>query len=110
MLTGNSMHGPALTQCAVLALTARVAMSCSKCESSIPLLLVQAPERILDAPDITDDYYLNLLDWSSLNTVLTLALQSFHFPATTCNPKVDGASAGPRSRSWIRTISRPSVA
>jgi hypothetical protein len=29
----------------------------------------QAPERILDAPDITDDYYLNLLDWSSTNTV-----------------------------------------
>ena len=29
----------------------------------------QAPERILDAPDLTDDYYLNLLDWSSTNTV-----------------------------------------
>jgi cell division cycle protein 20 (cofactor of APC complex) len=29
----------------------------------------QAPERILDAPDLIDDYYLNLLDWSSSNTV-----------------------------------------
>ena len=36
------------------------------------LHLAQAPERILDAPDITDDYYLNLLDWSSLNTVCAL--------------------------------------
>ena len=27
----------------------------------------QASERILDAPDIVDDYYLNLLDWSSQN-------------------------------------------
>jgi len=29
----------------------------------------QAPERILDAPDLLDDYYLNLLDWSSKNVV-----------------------------------------
>jgi cell division cycle protein 20 (cofactor of APC complex) len=32
-----------------------------------------APERILDAPDISDDYYLNLLDWSAQN-VLAVAL------------------------------------
>lgn len=25
----------------------------------------QEPERILDAPQLKDDYYLNLLDWSS---------------------------------------------
>ena len=29
----------------------------------------QAPERILDAPDMLDDYYLNLLDWGSNNVV-----------------------------------------
>ena len=28
-----------------------------------------APERILDAPDLIDDYYLNLLDWGSNNEV-----------------------------------------
>jgi len=28
-----------------------------------------APERILDAPDLLDDYYLNLLDWSKDNRV-----------------------------------------
>mmetsp|Transcript_674 Transcript_674/g.1390 ORF Transcript_674/g.1390 Transcript_674/m.1390 type:complete len:522 (+) Transcript_674:2708-4273(+) len=33
----------------------------------------QAPEKILDAPDIMDDYYLNLLDWSASN-VLAVAL------------------------------------
>ena len=33
----------------------------------------QAPERILDAPELLDDYYLNLLDWSSSN-VLGVAL------------------------------------
>jgi len=31
------------------------------------------PSRILDAPDIVDDYYLNLLSWSSSN-VLAVAL------------------------------------
>jgi cell division cycle protein 20 (cofactor of APC complex) len=29
----------------------------------------QGPERILDAPDLIDDYYLNLLDWNSANVV-----------------------------------------
>jgi cell division cycle protein 20 (cofactor of APC complex) len=33
----------------------------------------QAPERILDAPELLDDYYLNLLDWSPGN-VLAVAL------------------------------------
>ena len=32
-----------------------------------------APERILDAPELLDDYYLNLLDWSCTN-VLGVAL------------------------------------
>lgn len=29
----------------------------------------QTQDRILDAPDLVDDYYLNLLDWSSSNLV-----------------------------------------
>lgn len=33
----------------------------------------QQPERILDAPEIVDDYYLNLLDWGSQD-VLAVAL------------------------------------
>jgi cell division cycle protein 20 (cofactor of APC complex) len=28
-----------------------------------------SPERVLDAPNIVDDYYLNLLDWSCNNQV-----------------------------------------
>ena len=35
--------------------------------------IASAPERILDAPDIVDDYYLNLLDWGA-NNVLAVAL------------------------------------
>lgn len=33
----------------------------------------QTAERTLDAPDLLDDYYLNLLDWSA-NNVLVVAL------------------------------------
>ncbi len=33
----------------------------------------QVPERILDAPDLMDDYYLNLLDWSCNNVVSGLS-------------------------------------
>eukprot|EP00941_MAST-03F_sp_MAST-3F-sp1_P003620 g3620.t1 len=32
-----------------------------------------APERVLDAPDLMDDYYLNLLDWNASN-ILAVAL------------------------------------
>ncbi|SPQ18067.1 21ed6f1b-ec82-4f63-a0ed-14dcd37af4bb [Thermothielavioides terrestris] len=31
--------------------------------------IATAPERVLDAPGLIDDYYLNLLDWSSCNQV-----------------------------------------
>ena len=34
---------------------------------------MQAPERILDAPELLDDYYLNLLDWGC-NNVVAVAL------------------------------------
>ena len=37
------------------------------------IVFFQVPERILDAPDIVNDYYLNLLDWST-NNLLAVAL------------------------------------
>eukprot|EP00759_Apiculatamorpha_spiralis_P015654 PhF_6_TR22279/c0_g1_i1/m.31513/K03363/CDC20; cell division cycle 20, cofactor of APC complex len=36
-------------------------------------IIPQTPERILDAPDLLDDFYLNLIDWSAKN-VLAVAL------------------------------------
>lgn len=36
----------------------------------------QAPDRILDAPDIVDDYYLNLIDWNPSN-ILAAALGQY---------------------------------
>ncbi len=32
-------------------------------------IISKTPERTLDAPNLTDDYYLNLLDWSKNNVV-----------------------------------------
>jgi cell division cycle 20, cofactor of APC complex len=37
-------------------------------------IIPQTPERILDAPELLDDFYLNLVDWSSTN-LLTVALR-----------------------------------
>lgn len=37
-----------------------------------------APERVLDAPDLMDDYYLNLLDWSNSN-ILAVSLNNAVF-------------------------------
>uniref|UniRef100_A0A914WJ39 WD repeat-containing protein 55 homolog n=1 Tax=Plectus sambesii TaxID=2011161 RepID=A0A914WJ39_9BILA len=48
--------------------------SCKKTLRHIPA----APERILDAPEILDDYYLNLLDWSSQNFVAVALLGSVY--------------------------------
>ncbi|XP_063891462.1 cell division cycle protein 20 homolog isoform X1 [Helicoverpa armigera] len=54
----------------------RVVYSQAKVPSSVKnttRYIPQAPDRILDAPDILDDYYLNLVDWS-LSNILAVAL------------------------------------
>ncbi|GAB4820233.1 hypothetical protein N2152v2_007279 [Parachlorella kessleri] len=38
----------------------------------------QQPDRILDAPDLVDDYYLNLLDWGSSNAVAVALNQTVY--------------------------------
>ncbi|XP_041357187.1 cell division cycle protein 20 homolog [Gigantopelta aegis] len=55
----------------------RVLYSTSKCHSATKTMrqVPQVPERILDAPEILDDYYLNLLDWS-VNNLLAVCLGS----------------------------------
>ena len=47
-------------------------------------LIPKSPDKILDAPDIVDDYYLNLLDWSPSNILAVALGQSvFLWNATT---------------------------
>lgn len=44
------------------------------------------PERVLDAPGFTDDYYLNLIDWSSSNKVaIALSDMTYVWDAETGN-------------------------
>ena len=47
----------------------------------------KTPYKVLDAPALQDDYYLNLLDWSSSN-VLSVALGSNVYLWSACNSKV----------------------
>ena len=54
----------------------KILYSSSKSQSSAKKVtrhIPQVPERILDAPDILNDYYLNLVDWSN-NNHLAVAL------------------------------------
>ena len=44
-------------------------------ESCKPRKIASKPYRILDAPGLQDDFYLNLVDWSSQN-ILAVALES----------------------------------
>lgn len=55
----------------VLYSTSKVGTTSKKTTRHIP----QQPDRILDAPEILDDYYLSLIDWSAQN-VLAVALGS----------------------------------
>ncbi|XP_049851363.1 anaphase-promoting complex subunit cdc20-like [Schistocerca gregaria] len=43
-------------------------------KSPLSRIVPMTPERVLDIPDIINDYYLNLLDWSSTN-ILAIALK-----------------------------------
>ncbi|KAG0037192.1 ubiquitin-protein transferase activating protein [Podila clonocystis] len=47
----------------------RSASSSSMTNLLMKRTILTSPERVLDAPGLLDDYYLNLLDWSCLNVV-----------------------------------------
>ena len=71
------------------------------------------PERILDAPDIINDYYLNLLDWSSDN-IVTVALGSsvYLWNAGTGNIEIlfeNEAGDNACSLSWVQDGCRRAV-
>lgn len=45
------------------------------------------PYKVLDAPNLQDDYYLNLLDWSSTN-IISVGLENAVYVWSACNSKV----------------------
>jgi len=40
---------------------------CDSLSRSLSRQIASSPEKILDAPDMINDFYLHLMDWSSLN-------------------------------------------
>lgn len=90
-LIGENLHGIDINNMRVLSYqnkapappegyqnSLRVVYSLSKTPSGVKpsaRYIPQTPDRILDAPEIVDDYYLNLVDWSPTN-ILAVALGS----------------------------------
>ncbi|GAA5892106.1 hypothetical protein JCM5296_004062 [Sporobolomyces johnsonii] len=62
-------HAALLSQYARLPNKGSTASSTSSANAASRRKIPTAPERVLDAPGMLDDYYLNLLDWSSTNLV-----------------------------------------
>lgn len=54
---------------------------------SPPRKISKLPYKVLDAPSLQDDFYLNLLDWSSLNFI-SIGLESSVYIWSACNSKV----------------------
>lgn len=55
----------------------------------------KTPFKVLDAPDLQDDYYLNLLDWSSQNVLAVgLGTAVYLWNASTCQVGVDECGLG----------------
>ncbi|KAG5500823.1 hypothetical protein JIQ42_04849 [Leishmania sp. Namibia] len=63
-------------------------------------VIPHTPERILDAADMEDDFYMNLIDWSATSDVLCVALQNcvYLWDAKTCGitelPRVVSTGGG----------------
>ncbi|XP_046850230.1 cell division cycle protein 20 homolog [Xenia sp. Carnegie-2017] len=63
-----------------------------------------APERILDAPDLIDDYYLNLLDWSC-NDYLAVALGGFVYLWHASSGSIEQLCQMDSSQSYVGSVS-----
>jgi cell division cycle protein 20 (cofactor of APC complex) len=64
----------------------------------------QSQERILDAPDLVDDYYLNLLDWSSSNTI-AVALGPTVYLWNAASGAVEELCSLPREGDYVTSVS-----
>lgn len=62
-------HSALLSSYARLPAKGSAPSSSSSANAATRRRIATAPERVLDAPGLVDDYYLNLLDWSSSNLV-----------------------------------------
>ncbi|MBN3313277.1 CDC20 protein, partial [Atractosteus spatula] len=82
-LGGNPMNAPEGYQKNLKVLYSQGATPASNKKTS--RYISSVPDRILDAPDLRNDFYLNLIDWSSQN-VMAVALHNsvYLWNASTC--------------------------
>jgi cell division cycle protein 20 (cofactor of APC complex) len=79
-LSQTSVHADVLYSC--LNTCGQKRLKTAKVSRHIP----SAPVRILDAPDLLDDYYLNLISWSSSNIIaVALGPAVYLWNADTCS-------------------------
>uniref|UniRef100_A0A060T5J5 ARAD1C13024p n=1 Tax=Blastobotrys adeninivorans TaxID=409370 RepID=A0A060T5J5_BLAAD len=65
--------------------------------------VAQTPERVLDAPGLIDDYYLNLLDWSSSNQV-AIALERSVYVWDASTGSVSSLLDAPASAGYVSSV------
>jgi cell division cycle 20-like protein 1 (cofactor of APC complex) len=76
-------------------------------------VITKTPTKVLDAPGIMDDYYLNLVDWSSQNS-LVVGLGSSVYTWNAASAKVNklydlGAEDSVSSVNWSKNGSQLAV-
>lgn len=74
------------------------------CSSKPNRYIPQVPERILDAPEILDDYYLNILDWSATN-VLAVALSDIVYLWNASNGEIQLLLKLESNESYVSSVS-----
>ena len=67
--------------------------------------IASAPSRILDAPGMMDDYYLNLLSWSDTNTLAVALSQTVYLWNATTGDIVDLCSVPEGGDNYISSVS-----
>ena len=82
-LSGNSNVGDLNSGFISSSSASHSAIKTSKPNRKIP----KNPFKVLDAPSLQDDYYLNLIDWSH-NNVIAVALGSSVYLWSACTSKV----------------------
>lgn len=60
--------------------------------------IAQAPYKILDAPNLQDDFYLNLVDWSSANTLAVALAQHVYIWNANTSSVCELVDLGERNR------------
>lgn len=74
--------------------------SCKKLTRKIPVV----PERVLDAPNYVDDYYLNLLHWSSSVDLLAVALDNSVYVWTPSTGDINHLCELPEPESYVTSV------